>query len=123
MSSDERQSNAAYWRKRALIAELTRRLEEQPVQNHHQEIEALRTRLVAIEASRSWKLTAPLRTATEMIYGMRRRRKQSTDPVRREIAKDEIQQRIATLIQFADKEALADWKALLNSADSRKNIK
>jgi len=70
------QKDIGYWRQRALSAELSNQILKaqlarpplpQTPHDHGREINALVERLNAIESSRSWKITAPLRNIVEVL--------------------------------------------------------
>lgn len=115
MQSSDQEERANYWRKRALLAEFSRKHEVPPVLHLETEMAALRTRLNAMENSRSWKLTAPLRSITEWLINMRR--KSPSRFVTPQIAEGQIESRIEQLQQYAVSEDIAKWTDLMAARD------
>lgn len=122
MQKDQLLQDTKYWRRRAIISELRRKIETPAVLDGSREIEALRSRLHAIETSRSWKLTAPLRALTERVAGIRRR--VSKPIVITSVAtQDRIQKRISELAQHTTENAISNWQDCLQNNIQAPEIK
>ena len=113
-----------YWRFKALNAEMRAAIAENmthlssasyesqlPV-----EVDALRARIAQIEASRSWKITRPLRVFMNKVYELRAR-SAPVSPALSARSADVMALRIAKVRQFADERAVDAFYTLLSQSE------
>lgn len=113
-----------FWRFKALTAEMRASIADNiaHLSSAHcesqllVEVEALRTRIAQIEASKSWKITRPLRAFMNKVYEVRTR----SAPVSLALSArsaDAMSLRIAKVRQFADGSAVDAFYKLLSQSD------
>lgn len=102
---------ANYWKQRALSAEISAKINTPTNLGKDREISTLVERLNAIENSRSWKLTAPLRRVIEKLHNIRHGTPKLDDDDQLEINDDST----LKLLQFADSTSMEHWCERLNT--------
>tara|TARA_R110001606_G_scaffold253808_2_gene401599 strand:+ start:20390 stop:20767 length:378 start_codon:yes stop_codon:yes gene_type:complete len=113
-----------YWRFKALNAEMRAAIAENMIRlrsTHYGsqlpvEVDALRARIAQIEASRSWKITRPLRAFMNKVYELRARRA-PVSPTLTARSADDMALRISNVRQFADERAVGAFHTLLSQSE------